>query len=146
MCANCIFCEKSYLYERIIAETNNYYVVATLGQISNGGYLLPIPKNHVPCIAQIVSPEPFNIASLTDRLSAIIRAEYGCVPLIFEHGIVGKTINHAVVVTGIDEEKVYINDPDETRGGQNSFLVDHFITSIAVAENKASNCILSVNR
>ena len=59
--------------------------------------------------------------------------------------IEGKTINHAVVVTGIDEEKVYINDPDETRGGQNSFLVDHFITSIAVAENKASNCILSVN-
>jgi len=35
------------------------------------------------------------MAALTDRLSAIIRAEYGCVPLIFEHGIVGKTINHA---------------------------------------------------
>jgi uncharacterized protein YvpB len=58
--------------------------------------------------------------------------------------IEGKTASHAVVVTGMDDEKIYINDPDDVRGGKNSFPVDHFIASIATAQNKASNWVLSI--
>jgi hypothetical protein len=59
--------------------------------------------------------------------------------------IEGKTASHAVVVVGMDDETVYINDPDDVRGGQNSFPIDHFIASIATAQNKANNWVLSVN-
>jgi len=60
--------------------------------------------------------------------------------------IEGKTTSHAVIAVGMDDEKIYINDPDETRGGQNSFSIDHFIVSIAIAQNKANNWILYLDK
>lgn len=60
--------------------------------------------------------------------------------------IEGKTTAHAIVVTGIENETVYVNDPDKTRGGQKSLPIDDVISSIAIAQNKASNWILSINK
>lgn len=59
--------------------------------------------------------------------------------------IEGKTTAHAVVVTGMDNENIFVNDPDKDRGGQNSFPIDDSIAAIATAQNKASNWILSIN-
>lgn len=58
--------------------------------------------------------------------------------------IEGKTTTHAIVVTGLDDETVYFNDPDKDRGGQNSCLVDDLIAAVATAQNKANNWILSI--
>ena len=60
--------------------------------------------------------------------------------------IEGKTTAHAVIVTGMDERKIYINDPDEKHGGQNTFDIDDIITAIALSQNKAINVILSISQ
>ena len=46
---SCIFCDRTKISDRIIAENSDWYVVATLGQII-GGYALVIPKAHISCI------------------------------------------------------------------------------------------------
>ena len=32
---NCVFCDRSKFEERLIHETENFYVIATLGQITD---------------------------------------------------------------------------------------------------------------
>lgn len=83
------------LGSRIIAETEEYYIAATLGQISDGGYILVIPKAHIPCIGQLTEPGLSCLEPLITRLSKAIATEYSCTPMLFEHGIVGQTIKHA---------------------------------------------------
>jgi len=44
---NCPFCDKKQFEERLIAEVDGFYLIATLGQITDGGYVLLVPKEHV---------------------------------------------------------------------------------------------------
>lgn len=97
----CVFCDRGNLADRLIYENDYFYVVATLGQITDGGYLLMIPKMHVPCMA-----------ALTDRQTQNewLKLMFLCLTLsndrkndkenlypatVFEHGIVGQTVKHA---------------------------------------------------
>ncbi|GMQ95425.1 MAG: hypothetical protein BMS9Abin13_538 [Patescibacteria group bacterium] len=83
------------LEERIIAEDDTYYVIATLGQITDGGYALIVPKRHVSCIGEMTPGEIEEMAVWEERLSLAIR-ETGWGPSVcFEHGKVGQTVQHA---------------------------------------------------
>ena len=94
---NCAFCDRSKFEERIISETDDLYVIATLGQITDGGYVLVFPKRHVSCLGAM---EELELASLSTFLHTKIRPafekEYPQITrMMFEHGIVGQTIKHA---------------------------------------------------
>ena len=95
-----MFCDRTKFQDRLIAENEDFYLIATLGQII-GGYVLLVPKAHIPCIGDLhnVSESGREFTRLTIR--ALWR-EYGkgsILPQVttFEHGIVGQTIKHAHV-------------------------------------------------
>ncbi|OGF90359.1 hypothetical protein A3I94_02135, partial [Candidatus Giovannonibacteria bacterium RIFCSPLOWO2_02_FULL_43_54] len=94
---NCVFCDKSQFEERLCGETKDFWIIATLGQISNGGYLLLVPKRHVECIGAMTSKEAKLLDKLGVRVCDALIQEYGDAPdiIMFEHGIVGQTIKHA---------------------------------------------------
>ena len=90
----CVFCDRRNLEERIIGETDHLYFVATLGQITDGGYTLIIPKKHSRCVAEMDWVET-SLSYFSNRVCEAIRAEYKSPVTIFEHGVVGQTIQHA---------------------------------------------------
>ena len=93
---NCPFCDRTKVAERIVWEDDSFYIIATLGQISNGGYVLLVQKNHVPCIGAMTRLEIELFETLRQKISLAITKEYGVAPgIIFEHGIVGQTVKHA---------------------------------------------------
>lgn len=92
---NCIFCDRTKFKERVIAETKDWYLIATLGQITDGGYALIIPKRHISCIGAMKEQEVSKISDILHVSSDYIEIEYGIRPIIFEHGIVSQTIQHA---------------------------------------------------
>lgn len=95
MSDGCVFCDRTKFEERIIGENKEFWFVATLGQITDGGYTLIIPKRHVSCIGAMTEQEVADIERAADRVSEAIRREYGIRPIMFEHGVVGQTIQHA---------------------------------------------------
>ncbi len=92
---NCVFCDRTKFEERIITETKDWYLIATLGQITDGGYTLIIPKRHVSCVGAMKEREIVEIDNKLRAVSDYIEIEYGVKPILFEHGIVGRTIQHA---------------------------------------------------
>ena len=92
-----MFCDKSQFEERLCGETKDFWIIATLGQISNGGYLLLVPKRHVECIGAMTSKEAKLLDKLGVRVCDALIQECGGTPdiIMFEHGIVGQTIKHA---------------------------------------------------
>lgn len=95
MDSDCVFCDRTKFEEQIIAENKDWYVVATLGQITDGGYVLVIPKQHVLCIGAMTENSISKIDNISRIVGDYIEIEYGIRPIIFEHGIVGQTIQHA---------------------------------------------------
>ena len=91
----CVFCDKKNFGERLIAETPSLYYVATLGQITDGGYTLVIPKRHVSCLGAMEERGLIGVENAMRDAACAIDTEYGVKPLIFEHGIVGQTVQHA---------------------------------------------------
>jgi len=99
---NCIFCDRTKISDRLIAENSDWYVVATLGQII-GGYTLVIPKAHISCLGALIpgnqTEAMLKITKETCRaLSLEYRHDNSATPYpvtLFEHGIVGQTIKHA---------------------------------------------------
>lgn len=59
--------------------------------------------------------------------------------------IKGKTINHAIVITGFENDTFFVNDPDPNFGGKKTFERDHLIGAICTAQVKCNNYIVSVN-
>lgn len=92
---NCVFCDRSQFEERIIGETKESWIIATLGQITDGGYCLVVPKRHVKCIGAMSEREIESLELLQKRVSRAVAREYESQTLLFEHGIVGQTIQHA---------------------------------------------------
>lgn len=99
---DCVFCDRTKLQERLIHESEDFYVVATLGQITDGGYVLLIPKEHVSCMGALTPDRTINMFELRKEIYRALSLEY-CQNIqavsypvtIFEHGIVGQTIQHA---------------------------------------------------
>ena len=69
--------------------------LATLGQITDGGYLLLIPKRHVECIGAMEELEIMVLTGLLYQTKAALIKEYRQAWALFEHGIIGQTIKHA---------------------------------------------------
>lgn len=102
---NCVFCDKTKVGDRLIAENSDWYVAATLGQII-GGYALVIPKAHISCMGALTSHGPDSqteaMLEITKETCRALSLEYqhsnSATPYpvtVFEHGIVGQTIKHA---------------------------------------------------
>lgn len=91
----CVFCDRSQFEERLIGEKNGFWIIATLGQITDGGYILIVPQRHVPCLAAMTPEELTVFNGLSADLFFILGEEYHHLPTVFEHGIVGQTIQHA---------------------------------------------------
>ena len=92
---NCVFCDRTKFEERIVGENADFFIVATIGQISNGGYLLLIPKRHLECLGAMTSGEIVSAYQAIADISKTISKEYSDKITVFEHGIVGQTIRHA---------------------------------------------------
>lgn len=98
---DCAFCNRTQFEERLIAETDEHYVIATLGQIEPG-YTLIAPKEHISCIGALPNNQIESWFNVTYEIWRALSLEYQCnnsvtpYPVtIFEHGIVGQTIKHA---------------------------------------------------
>lgn len=102
----CVFCDRVNFEEQLIHENKDFYVIATLGQITDGGYVLIIPKEHISCMAALTSHFPggqtSKLLDLTFRVNSALSLVYQQSSethpypvIIFEHGIVGQTIKHA---------------------------------------------------
>ncbi len=106
MNSDCVFCDMSKIGERLIADLGDWYVAATLGQITDGGYALVIPKEHIPCMGALTSHSPGSqtetMFGAVQRVCQALSLEYqksnATAPYpvtVFEHGIVGQTVKHA---------------------------------------------------
>lgn len=100
---NCPFCDIRQFEERLIAEVDGFYIIATLGQITDGGYVLLFPVEHTLCMGALTNEQAEISDRITAKLAFALVAEY-CTKLpygslmpitLFEHGIVGQTIKHA---------------------------------------------------
>lgn len=91
---SCVFCDPKNLAAGMIAETEAFYVTATKGQITEGGYVLIVPKRHSDCVGAMRDEEAAALAKLTEAVSGTIKEAYGKYVTLFEHGVVGQTIRH----------------------------------------------------
>lgn len=91
----CVFCDRAQFEERLIFENRDWYVIATLGQITDGGYVLLVSRRHAPCVGSVTEPEIAELCSVLEIARQAVEKEYDFQPIIFEHGIVGQTIQHA---------------------------------------------------
>lgn len=91
----CAFCDKSQFKERLVGEFPDFWVIVTFGQITNGGYLLLVPKRHVTCFGALEATEACVADTIQRDIAEAFRKEYGTKTIFFEHGICGQTIKHA---------------------------------------------------
>jgi hypothetical protein len=66
----------------------------TLGQISDGGHVLLISKEHLPCFGALGRKGLEELDVFKKKVEGAVRKNYG--PTVcFEHGIIGQTVPHA---------------------------------------------------
>jgi len=100
---DCAFCDRKKFEERIIAETKDWYVIATLGQITDGGYVLVFPRRHIRCMGALSEQKGISLRKiLRESVFPAIRQEYQQETkkfsnpfTVFEHGVGGQTVPHA---------------------------------------------------
>jgi len=94
----CPFCNPADigpLSERFIYGNDKFGIIATKGQITDGGYVLLIPSEHVPCFGAVKEENAGDLFLLAETAATVLSTEYDSPVTIFEHGIVGQTIKHA---------------------------------------------------
>ncbi|HEY4519804.1 MAG TPA: HIT family protein [Candidatus Paceibacterota bacterium] len=102
MSTPCPFCNKESFKERIVLETKQWYVIASLGQITSG-YLLVFPKEHHSCfgaMSELSKKETSGQRAVVCHTLGCLEQEYwgelGAAHItLFEHGIVGQSVPHA---------------------------------------------------
>lgn len=92
---DCLFCDVEKHRERIITETKDFYVMPTVGQITDGGYVLVIPKKHIRCLGDLGTSEYLTVAEIASKMAISIMVIYRSFVTMFEHGIVGQSVPHA---------------------------------------------------
>lgn len=110
---DCIFCDAGKLKPRTITTFPDVRVVATLGQITEGGYLLLIPTTHSSCLGDLNKGQITSFDRITQKSIELLKLEYPGPVTIFEHGIVGQTIKHAhlhLLPAGLDLTEKVVSD------------------------------------
>jgi diadenosine tetraphosphate (Ap4A) HIT family hydrolase len=92
---DCVFCDPDKIKSRTIASFGGVNIVATLGQITEGGYVLLIPTDHVACLGSMREDQIKVFGRIANQISRIVKREYQSPVIVFKHGIVGQTIKHA---------------------------------------------------
>lgn len=93
--SSCVFCNFSKIKDRTIATIDGFHVTVSLGQITNGGYLLLIPTQHTTCLGTMNRSQINNFEAVLDETSDNLYHVYDNPVTFFEHGIVGQTVFHA---------------------------------------------------
>ena len=98
---DCLFCDKTKI-KGLFAERRDQYINATPGQITDGGYLLVIQKEHASCLGALNREQTSSFLRTTKEVCQAISLEYQhsttSTPYpvtAFEHGIIGQSIKHA---------------------------------------------------
>jgi diadenosine tetraphosphate (Ap4A) HIT family hydrolase len=87
--ATCRFCNPPEK-ERILYESDNFYVMLSLGPIVEG-YALLVSKQHIGCCAEIPEELSFEFESLYTKIRSLLVSEYGsCIS--YEHGKAGSCL------------------------------------------------------
>ena len=87
-CDYCRFLKGNYnkYSQRILYQSENFYVVATAGQFIKG-YLLVIPKEHIMSMAQLSPEHQKEFLQVLDDVEHILKLTYKCSSvLIWENG------------------------------------------------------------
>lgn len=92
--AYCVFCDKEKCADRTFYESDNFYVMPTVGQISDGGHSLIIPRHHEICLGAMSRDLFQEFMEVKRDVQAAISREYGKT-FSFEHGIIGQSVPHA---------------------------------------------------
>ena len=84
---DCNFCEldKSIYYNKVIEETNNFFVIPTLGALVEG-YVMIVSKEHVNSIIELDDVVLGEYNELIKKYRSIFKDLYGKYPIVFEHG------------------------------------------------------------
>ncbi len=90
----CVFCDKDKCAESTFYETENFFAMPTIGQISNGGHSLIVPKYHASCLGELSSELFQEFSQVKLKVHNAIEEEYGK-SIAFEHGIIGQSVPHA---------------------------------------------------
>lgn len=92
----CVFCDKEKRAEKTFYESANFFAMPTIGQISNGGHSLLVPKYHAPCLGEMSSELFQEFSQVKAEVQDAVEEEYGR-SIAFEHGIIGQSVPHAHV-------------------------------------------------
>lgn len=118
MKARCPFCDRRAFEDRLVFESMNFMIIATLGQILEG-YVLIVPKRHTICFGEFSDQEMEEVALLKQKVKGAIASAYRQNPIFFEHGVVGQSVKHAhmhAVPTDTDLfQKIVADFPDYQR-------------------------------
>ncbi|KKW24218.1 MAG: hypothetical protein UY70_C0015G0007 [Candidatus Kaiserbacteria bacterium GW2011_GWB1_52_6] len=96
----CVFCDRSQFEDHLIAKVDGFHIIATLGQITDGGYVLVAPEKHMPCLGALAGNTASGLWAASYRVLRVLLQEYPQTSaryswIMFEHGIVDQTIQHA---------------------------------------------------
>lgn len=78
----------------VIVESDFFYVIPTMGQLSDGGHLLVIPHEHYSCLGAMDERLFDEFEPFVDKLKKAVTVAYGK-PILFEHGVLGQSVPHA---------------------------------------------------
>ena len=87
---NCCFCDiangiSEEEYDKVIYQTENFFVITSLGAFVEG-YLLVIPKKHIVSIAKLGQKQISELESIKEKINMLYKKYYNTNAIIFENG------------------------------------------------------------
>lgn len=89
----CVFCDRDLFNDRIIAETDNFYVIVGIGIVAPG-HVMIVTKKHYKCFGELPDKLEEEFQELKSRLIGKMIKEFS-EPFLVEYGNWNQSINHA---------------------------------------------------
>ena len=102
--ASCPFC-AAQPPDTLVWEDEHFFIKPSLGSLETEGYVLVIPKKHLPSYGDMSAEEHAAFVRVRNAASAAVSAAYDA-PILFEHGVTGQTVKHAHlhIIPGINSK------------------------------------------